>query len=284
MKRTKNKLNKKNRLIKPGCSYFYMFASLRRKLSHVGYVLYRINYDQLNDNHNHNFSSKKHEIPSPYLSPCLVFRPNDLPSNFCSLTPFGDYFYFVSQKPIDSIFGNSENIPSWLSVKCFLGDFKIIIYLVLLHLPTPILQILLGLCLCDHHWLLILISGGNSLSVTILFFHVMHHIAAWLLFRPLMVVMYFAVCLTASILNLMTPWLFLAFFISQVHVLLPLQRSLRQLRMISITIKHMCRKSLGLIVTSTQSFFTANCSSYGLLTSTKAGWSLVFLAKLGWCC
>lgn len=180
------------------------------------------------------------------------------------------------------IFGNSENIPSWLSVKCFLGDFKIIIYLVLLHLPTPILQILLGLCLCDHHWLLI--SGGNSLSVTILFFHVMHNIAAWLLFRPLMVVMYFAVCLTASILNLMTPWLFLAFFISQVHVLLPLQRSLRQLRMISITIKHMCRKSLGLIVTSTQSFFTANCSSYGLLTSTKAGWSLVFLAKLGWCC
>lgn len=71
MKRLKDKRRKKSRIIKTGCSFFYMFSSLHlSNFDHRGYALYRINIDEFND-HNNKFPYKKHHVLYPFLSPTL---------------------------------------------------------------------------------------------------------------------------------------------------------------------------------------------------------------------
>lgn len=98
----KNKLKKKHqkdRLTMQGSSFLYVFASVHTG----GYILYRFDFDQLsndnNDKQQQQLLVSSDDIQSTPLSPCLSFSPRDLPRDFCSLVPLGEYFYFVGQEP-----------------------------------------------------------------------------------------------------------------------------------------------------------------------------------------
>lgn len=98
MKRLKEK-SKNDRLTKPGCSSLYLFATLRS--SQAGYVLYKIPHNHLNNNNTNNqlVSDEFNEFTP--LTPLVVFYPGDLPGNYCTLVPMGEYLYFVGEQPYD---------------------------------------------------------------------------------------------------------------------------------------------------------------------------------------
>lgn len=83
----KNKLKKKHRLTMQGSSFLYVFASVQTG----GYILYRFDFDQLSND-------KQQQQQLLVVSPCLSFSPRDLPRDFCSLVPLGEYFYFLGQE------------------------------------------------------------------------------------------------------------------------------------------------------------------------------------------